>query len=182
MYFSVLWYVRNDGLFCFCSLGFEKLAWRCSVPSISLVYCKVTVWLLTFNFIHFMTAFWTVFTFGGSGPALTAHDSLGLNKKFTFKFTGPVIWMDLCKRRSQIEMDGRGLVWFWFLLYAHRHQSILWAAGHIMLNQLMVMGFKIWSLSNPCSNQRPFNHWPTNLPTTLTGPTMGEVANKQTID
>jgi hypothetical protein len=30
------------------------------VPSISLVSCKVTVWLLTFNFIHFMAAFWAV--------------------------------------------------------------------------------------------------------------------------
>jgi hypothetical protein len=45
------------------------------------------------------------------------------------------------------------LVWFGLLLYAHRHRSIsLGAAGHIILtpaNQLMVMGLKIWSLSNP---------------------------------
>jgi hypothetical protein len=49
-----------------------------------------------------------------------------------------------------------GLVWL--LLYAHRHWSILGAAGHIILtpaNQLMVMGLKIWSMSNPGSNQRP---------------------------
>jgi hypothetical protein len=40
----------------------------------------------------------------------------------------------------------------WLLLYAHRHRSILGTAGHIILtpaNQLMVMRFKIWSLSNP---------------------------------
>jgi hypothetical protein len=40
---------------------------------------------------------------------------------------------------------------FWLLLYAHRHRSILGAAGHIILtpaNQLMVMGLKIWSLFN----------------------------------
>jgi hypothetical protein len=61
----------------------QKLAWRPSVPSISFVYCKVTVWLLTFNVIHYMAAFWAVFTFGGSGPAFTAHGSL--DKKFKFK-------------------------------------------------------------------------------------------------
>jgi hypothetical protein len=47
-------------------------------------------------------------------------------------------------------------------------------AGHIILTpakQLMVMGLKIWSLSNPGSNQRPFDHWPTSLPTALTRPT-----------
>jgi hypothetical protein len=51
------------------------------------------------------------------------------------------------------------------------------AAGHIILtpaNQLMVIGLKIWSLSNPGSNQRPFVYWPTSLPllqTALTVPT-----------
>jgi hypothetical protein len=49
--------------------------------SISLVYCKMTVWLLTFNFIHFMAAFWAVFTFGGSGPDITAHGSLDLKQE-----------------------------------------------------------------------------------------------------
>jgi hypothetical protein len=38
----------------------------------------------------------------------------------------------------------------------------------------MVMGLKICSLSNPGSNQRPFDHWPTSLPTALTGPA-GEI-------
>jgi hypothetical protein len=41
----------------------------------------VTVWLHTFNFIHFLAAFWAVFTFGGSGPALTAHGSLDLKQE-----------------------------------------------------------------------------------------------------
>jgi hypothetical protein len=41
----------------------------------------VTVWLLTFNVIHSMAAFWAVFTFGGSGPALTAHDLLDLKQE-----------------------------------------------------------------------------------------------------
>jgi hypothetical protein len=31
--------------------------------------------------IHFMAAFWAVFTFGGSGPALTAHGSLDLKQE-----------------------------------------------------------------------------------------------------
>jgi hypothetical protein len=74
------------------------------------------------------------------------------------------------KRRRRRRMDMRrrivmlimtmmkrsiGLVWFglvWLLLYAHRHQDILGAAGHIILtlvNQLTVMGLKIWSLFNP---------------------------------
>jgi hypothetical protein len=35
----------------------------------------------------------------------------------------------------------------------------------------MVMGLKIWSLSNLGSNQRPFDHWLTSIPTALTGPT-----------
>jgi hypothetical protein len=44
------------------------------------------------------------------------------------------------------------LISFWLLLYTHRYMSILGAASHIILtpaNQLMVMGLKIWSLSNP---------------------------------
>jgi hypothetical protein len=41
----------------------------------------MTVWLLTFNFIHFMAAFWAVFTFGGSGPDITAHGSLDLKQE-----------------------------------------------------------------------------------------------------
>jgi hypothetical protein len=55
------------------------------------------------------------------------------------------------RRRKVKEEDG----WFWLLLYAHRHRSILWAAGHIILtpvNQL-ITGLKIWSLSNPDSIQ-----------------------------
>jgi hypothetical protein len=48
---------------------------------LSIVYCKVTVWLITFNFIHFMAAFWAVFTFGGSGLAITAHGSLDLKQE-----------------------------------------------------------------------------------------------------
>jgi hypothetical protein len=32
-----------------------------------------------------MAAFWAVFTFGGSGPAITAHGSLDLKFKFKFK-------------------------------------------------------------------------------------------------
>jgi hypothetical protein len=53
----------------------------------------------------------------------------------------------------------------WLLLYAHRHRRILGTAGQIILtqaNHLMVIGLKIWSLSNPGSNQRPFDHWPTS--------------------
>jgi hypothetical protein len=41
----------------------------------------VTVWLLTFNFIHVMAAFWAVFTFVGSGPAITTHGSLDLKQE-----------------------------------------------------------------------------------------------------
>jgi hypothetical protein len=48
-----------------------------------------------------------------------------------------------------------GLVWLWLLLYTHTHRSILGAADHILTpaNQLMVMGLKVWSLSNLGSNQ-----------------------------
>jgi hypothetical protein len=37
-------------------------------------------------------------------------------------------------------------------------------------NQFMVKGLKIWSLSNPGSNQGPFDHKPTSLQTAITGP------------
>jgi hypothetical protein len=30
-----------------------------------------------------MAAFWAVFTYGGSGPALTTHDSLELNQEIS---------------------------------------------------------------------------------------------------
>jgi hypothetical protein len=30
----------------------------------------VKIWLIIFNFVHFMAAFWAVFTFGGSGSAI----------------------------------------------------------------------------------------------------------------
>jgi hypothetical protein len=66
----------------------------------------------------------------------------------------------------------QGLVWL--LLYAHRYRRRLGATGHIILTpakQLMVMGLKIWPLSNPDLSQRPFDHWSTSLPTALTGPT-----------
>jgi hypothetical protein len=58
-------------------------------------------------------------------------------------------------RRSQRTVGSHfldDLVWLWLLFYAHRHRSISGAAGHIILtpaNQLMVIGLKIWSLSNP---------------------------------
>jgi hypothetical protein len=44
-------------------------------------FCKVTVLLLTFNFTHFMATIWPVFTFGGSGPAITAYGSLDLKQE-----------------------------------------------------------------------------------------------------
>jgi hypothetical protein len=56
-----------------------------------------------------------------------------------------------------------GLCKVWLLLSAHRHRNILGAVGHIPTpaNQLMVMWLKIWSLSNPGTNQRPhFDRWP----------------------
>jgi hypothetical protein len=54
--------------------------------------------------------------------------------------------------------------------FTPRHRSILWAAGHNIVtpaNQLMVMGLKIWSLSNPGSNQGLSDHW-TNALTNCT--------------
>jgi hypothetical protein len=65
------------------------------------------------------------------------------------------------KRKEPKEGKVNWLVWL--LFYAHRHRSILGVAGHIILtpaNQLMVMGLKIWSLSNSGSNQKLFDHWP----------------------
>jgi hypothetical protein len=47
----------------------------------------VTVWLLTFNFIHVMAAFWAVFTFGGSGPALIAHGLLDLKQEIQIQIS-----------------------------------------------------------------------------------------------
>jgi hypothetical protein len=61
-------------LFSLICLQFHLHLIKTQHPSISLIYCKVTVWLLTFNIIYFMAAFSAVFTFAGSGPALTAHE------------------------------------------------------------------------------------------------------------
>jgi hypothetical protein len=49
-------------------------------------------------------------------------------------------------------MRSQAAIGFGYCFDAHIHQSKLGAAGHIILtpaNQLMVMGLKIWSLSNP---------------------------------
>jgi hypothetical protein len=72
------------------------------------------------------------------------------------------------KCNHQGEEEGKRKEW---LLYAHTHththQSILGAVGHIILtsaNQLIVMGLKKWSLSNPgFEPERPFDHWPNAL-------------------
>jgi hypothetical protein len=84
-----------------------------------------------------------------------------------------VVPVELRDRVESTESHASGLAsslndwfWFWLLLNALRHRSILGAAGHIILtpaNQWMVMELKIWSLSNPGSNQRPFDHWPNAL-------------------
>jgi hypothetical protein len=76
---------------------------------------------------------------------------------------------------TELHHSFNGITWVWLLLYAHRHRSIVGAAGHIILtpaNQLMVMGFKIWSRSNPSGYRtRDLSiTGPTSLPTALTGP------------
>jgi hypothetical protein len=60
-------------------------------------------------------------------------------------------------------------VWVFVIasLYAHRHQNILGAAGHIIptpANQLMVVGLKYGHCPIRVSNQGPFDLWP-NAPT-----------------
>jgi hypothetical protein len=61
----------------------------------------------------------------------------------------------------------------WFLVIALRSQTPKHIRGgwsHYTDTSEPVDG-KIWSLPNPGSNQRPkFDHWPTSLPTALTGP------------
>jgi MinD-like ATPase involved in chromosome partitioning or flagellar assembly len=52
------------------------------------------------------------------------------------------------------QVPKREMNFFLLLLYAHTHRRTLGAAGHIIhvltpANQLMEMGLKIWSLSNP---------------------------------
>jgi hypothetical protein len=63
----------------------------------------VTVWLLTFNFSHFLAAFWAVFTFGGGGPSLTAHGSL--DKKFKFKLKNDCT--QVCSEGAALQKPGR---------------------------------------------------------------------------
>jgi hypothetical protein len=70
---------------------------------------KETVWLLTFNFIHFMAAFWAVFTFDGSVPALTAHGSLDLKQEIQiqiqisscFPLVTMLVHVCLCRRHCK---------------------------------------------------------------------------------
>jgi hypothetical protein len=42
-----------------------------------------------------MAAFWAVFTFGGSGPALTAHGSLDLKQEIQIQIR--VFWSSYCE-------------------------------------------------------------------------------------
>jgi hypothetical protein len=46
-----------------------------------------------------------------------------------------------------------------------KHITDGWYIKLTPLNQLMVMGLKIWSLPNPGSNQQPFDHWLASLRT-----------------
>jgi hypothetical protein len=48
-----------------------------------------------------MAAFWAVFTFGGSGPAITAHGSLDLKQKIQIKI--------------QINTDTDAVQFSWFI-------------------------------------------------------------------
>jgi hypothetical protein len=78
----------------FCGRGEDQTQYisACSPTLYPLSYpaCKATVWLLTFNFIHFMATFWAVFTFGGSGPAITAHGSLDLKQEIHIQIQAPI--------------------------------------------------------------------------------------------
>jgi hypothetical protein len=82
-----------------------------------------------------------------------------------------VIIFRLFRRRLSVGMSRVLLFFFWLLLYAHRHRSILGAAGHIILiltpaNQLMVMGLKKYGhCPIQVLNQGPFDHWPNALTT-----------------
>jgi hypothetical protein len=89
-----------------------------------------------------------------SFPASTDHCSL----------IGPCIMPKMIENRDisnlfdDLEWPGFAKQ-VWLLLYAHGHRSVLGAAGHITLtttNQLMVMGLKLWSLSNPGFKPRTF--------------------------
>jgi hypothetical protein len=42
-----------------------------------------------------MAAFWAVFTFGGSGPALTAHGSLDLKQEIQIQMHCVLFWGNL---------------------------------------------------------------------------------------
>jgi hypothetical protein len=56
----------------------------------------------TFNLIHFMTAFWAVFTFEGSGSAITAQGLLDLKKiQIHTWFSYNLIWFT---RNSELLM------------------------------------------------------------------------------
>jgi hypothetical protein len=62
------------------------------------------------------------------------------------------------------------VITFWFgLVVALRPQTPKhirggWSHKLTPANQLMAIGLKIWSLSDPGSNYRPFDHWPKSLP------------------
>jgi hypothetical protein len=80
----------------------------------------VTIWLITFNFIHFMAAFWAVFTFGGSGPALTAHGSLDLKQEIQIQTIDTVSYTNDQNKRTW----GNG-AFFVFLQYMRRFEQII---------------------------------------------------------
>jgi hypothetical protein len=49
-----------------------------------------------------MAAFWAVFTFGGSGPAFTAHGSLDLKQEIQIQIQ---IQTTICRSQQQIRTE-----------------------------------------------------------------------------
>jgi hypothetical protein len=90
------------------------------------------------------------FFFKGSTNSLMMQlDLFLIAVPFSFQFSALIQRHYACI--SDLRISVSFSLFFWLLLYAHRHQTILGVAGHILTpaNQLMVMGLKIWSLSNP---------------------------------
>jgi hypothetical protein len=80
----------------------------------------------------------------------TIKDTVGSSGKSDLKVVSPKTRYDCLPAVENVWFD---LVWVWLLLYAYRHRSAAYKGRLVIIltpaNQLMIMGLKIWSLSNP---------------------------------
>jgi hypothetical protein len=105
-------YDCNHGLLCcfFFLSGVRKLAWMCSVSSISFIYCKVSL-AAHVQFKQFHGSVLGSIHIGGSGPTITAHDSLDLKQEIQIQIQIPTRWDDVVAMTATLCSSHDFLLW-----------------------------------------------------------------------